>query len=176
MEGRQTAVEKVVEGVGPILTSTNEKHFEHLEDPNQPWDSKIRFGLQIYHGDHDGKTIHELWSSGSSSAGPSAGWIGCFGCSTLRTGTADFLSIAWLRFRFPPNQEALFAWASPSDDLGDLQQKNAAFRACAWGVWGTLCPIAEHRGAIPESDEPDARLALDDHISQHAVPSSSTDL
>ena len=60
MEGRQTAVEKVVEGVGPILTSTNEKHFEHLEDPNQPWDSKIRFGLQIYHGDHDGKTIHEL--------------------------------------------------------------------------------------------------------------------
>lgn len=77
MEGRQTAVEKVVEGVGPILTSTNEKHFEHrIHDafqPNQPSDSKIRFGLQIYHGDHDGKIIHELWSSGSSSAGPSAG-------------------------------------------------------------------------------------------------------
>lgn len=46
---------------------------------------------------------------------------GCFGCSTLSTGTAEFLSIAWLSF--PPNQEVLFAWASPSDDLGDLQQK-----------------------------------------------------
>ena len=76
---------------------------------------------------------------------------GCFGCSTLSTGTAECLSIAWLSF--PPNQEVLFAWASPSDDLGDLQQGLRFEESGVHYVQSLNIGVL-----IPESDEPDARL------------------
>lgn len=124
MEGRQTAVEKVVEGVGPILTSTNEKHFEHrIHDAFQP---QIRQRIaRSVSGFKSTMAImmERLFMSYEAVVRAQLGHLqeGCFGCSTLSTGTVEFLSIAWLSF--PPNQEVLFAWASPSDDLGDLQQK-----------------------------------------------------